>query len=289
MVEGSEEHVNIFKRLFGHKQNETVRETIEDLIEEAAENGEKDFSEHEQLILNNVLDLRERKCVNAMIPRADIIAFPKDGKVMDLAELMIEAGHSRIPIYGESLDDILGIVHVIDLVRGVLGQNQNLTVADIISQKIKFVSPEKGVLDLLKEMQQEKIHMAAVVDEYGGTEGLVTIEDLLEEIVGDIEDEYDHEEDPAIVPQKNGTILVDGMADLDEILENCGINLYEGIKEEDAVEIDTVNSLILYLIQRVPEKNEIINGFNGIKFRIVDADFSQVLKAVIIKPQLEQK
>ncbi|MCQ2741484.1 MAG: hemolysin family protein [Alphaproteobacteria bacterium] len=284
MTEGAEDNVNIFKRLFGHKQNETVRETIEDLIEEAAENGEKDFSEHEQLILNNVLDLRGRKCGNAMIPRADIIAFPKDGKVMDLAELMINEGHSRIPIYGESLDDIVGIVHVIDLVRGVLEQNQSLTIADIISQKIKFVSPEKEILDLLKEMQQEKIHMAAVVDEYGGTEGLVTIEDLLEEIVGDIEDEYDHEEDPEIIPQQNGTVLVDGMADLEEISENCGINLYEGINEYDAVEIDTINSLILHLIQRVPEKGEIINGFNGIKFKIVDADFSQVLKVVIIKP-----
>ena len=183
--ENIEEKGNIFTRLFKRKQNETVRETIEDLIEEAAENGEDDFSKHEQLLLNNVLDLKDRKCGNAMIPRADIIAFPKEGKVMDLAELMIEEGHSRIPIYGESLDDIVGIVHVIDLVKGVLQNKKDLAISDILSRKIKFVSPEKRVLDLLKEMQQEKIHMAVVVDEYGGIEGLVTIEDLLEEIVGD--------------------------------------------------------------------------------------------------------
>ena len=158
MVEetSTEESGHFFSRLFKRKQNETVRETIEDLIEEAAENGEEDFSEHEQLLLNNVLDLRDRKCGNAMIPRADIIAFPKSGKVMDLAELMIEEGHSRIPIYGESIDDIVGVVHVIDLVKAVLQSKQDLCVADILSRKIKFVSPEKRVLDLLKDMQQAR-------------------------------------------------------------------------------------------------------------------------------------
>ncbi len=149
----TEEQSGLFSRWFKSKPTETVRETIEDLIEEAVENGDNDFSEHEQLLLNNVLDLRDRKCGNAMIPRADIVAFPKDGNIMELAELMIEEGHSRIPIYGESLDDIVGIVHVIDLVKGVLQNQQGLRVVDIISDKIKFVSPEKRVLDLLKEMQ----------------------------------------------------------------------------------------------------------------------------------------
>ena len=281
--ENTGENGSIFTRLFKRKQNETVRETIEDLIEEAAENGEDDFSKHEQLLLNNVLDLKDRKCGNAMIPRADIIAFPKDGNVMDLAELMIEKGHSRIPIYGESLDDIVGIVHVIDWVKGVLQNKNDLTVSDIFSRKIKFVSPEKRVLDLLKEMQQEKIHMAVVVDEYGGIEGLVTIEDLLEEIVGDIEDEYDHEEDPVISPQQNGTILVDGMAELEEIKECCGIDLMTGLSEEELTDIDTVNSLILHLIQRVPEKGEVVSVGDGIKFRILESDFTQVQKAIILK------
>ena len=136
---GAPEGGNIFTRWFKPKQTENVRETIEDLIEEAAENGDDDFSEHEQLLLNNVLDLRDRKCSNAMIPRADIVAFPKDGNVIDLAELMVKEGHSRIPIYGESMDDILGIVHVIDVVRGVLRHQKDLKVADLISDKIKFV------------------------------------------------------------------------------------------------------------------------------------------------------
>ena len=283
--EANNEETGLFSRWFKPKQQETVRETIEDLIEEAAENGDNDFSEHEQLLLNNVLDLRDRKCGNAMIPRADIVAFPKDGNVMDLAEMMIAEGHSRIPIYGESLDDIVGIVHVLDLVKGVLQNQKGLTVADIISDKIKFVSQEKRVLDLLKEMQSEKIHIAAVVDEYGGIEGLVTIEDLLEEIVGDIEDEYDHEEDPVICNQQNGTILAEGRAELEEIKESCGLDLYAGLSDEEAEEVETLNSLIVHFIQRVPEKGEVVDGANGVKFRILDANPCQVNKAVIIRPQ----
>ncbi|MBQ9235909.1 MAG: HlyC/CorC family transporter [Alphaproteobacteria bacterium] len=273
------------RKLFHRKNNETVRETIEDLMEEAAENGESDFSQHEQLLLNNVLDLRGRRCENAMIARADIVAFPKDGTVMDLAELMIEQGHSRIPIYGESLDDIVGIVHVIDLVKGVLQNRNDVKITDIISDKIKFVSPEKGVMDLLKEMQQDKIHMAMVVDEYGGIDGLITIEDLLEEIVGDIEDEYDHEDEPVICNQNNGNVLADGKAELDEIKNICGVDLYDGLDEECAEDVDTLNSLIFHLIQRVPTRGEVINGVGGVKFRILEADPTQIKKAMIIRPK----
>ena len=234
-------------------------------------------------MLNNLLDLRDRKCGNIMIPRAEIVAFPKDGNVIDLAELMIERGHSRIPIYGDSMDDIVGIVHVIDLVRGVLNNQKDLKAADILSDKIKFVSAEKGVSDLLKEMQQEKIHIAVVVDDYGGVDGLVTIEDLLEEIVGDIEDEYDQEENPVICNQTNGNILVDGKAELEEINEACGLDLYKGLDEEVVDEVDTVNALILHFIQRVPEQSEVVEGLNGIKFRILEADYCQVKKALIIR------
>lgn len=284
MAEEDNQSCGIFKRLFHRRQQENVRETIEDLIEEAAENGESDFSRHEQLLLNNVLDLRDRHIENAMIPRAEIIAFPKSGNIFDLAELMIEQGHSRIPIYGDSLDDVVGIVHVIDLVKGVLQKQKDLKVTDVISDKVKFVSPEKRVMDLLREMQQDKIHMAMVVDEYGGIDGLVTIEDLLEEIVGDIEDEYDHEDDPVICRQNNGNVLAEGKAELDEIKNVCGLDLYKGLKEEEIDDIDTLNSLIFHLIQRVPTKGEVINGMDGIKFRILEADPTQIKKAMIIRP-----
>jgi len=286
MSEDDKSLLHVFKNMFHRKSQENVRETIEDLMEEAAENGENDFSEHEQLLLNNVLDLRDRKCENAMIPRADIIAFQKDGKVMDLAKLMLTEGHSRIPIYGDSLDDVVGIVHVIDLVKTILENQTDAKVVDIVSDKLKFVAPEKRVLDLLKEMQQDKIHMAMVVDEYGGIDGLVTIEDLLEEIVGDIEDEYDHEDNPVICMQNNGNIVAEGRAELDEIKQSCNLDLYAGLTEENEIDIDTVNSLIFHLIQRVPAKGEVINGVGGVKFRILEADPTQIKKVMIIRPSI---
>lgn len=281
----SQESGNFFTRLFKRERSsENVRETIEDLIEEAAENGDEDFNEHEQLLLNNVLDLRDRKCSNVMIPRAEILAFPRDGNVMDLAELMIAEGHSRIPIYGESTDDIVGIVHVLDLLKGILEHQDTLKISDILSDKIKFVSQEKRVSDLLKEMQQEKIHMAIVVDDYGGIDGLVTIEDLLEEIVGDIEDEYDHDEDPVICRQQNGTVVADGKAELEEIQESCGVDLTEGLDETAVDGVDTLNALIIHLIQRVPAAGEFVNGLNGVRFKILEADSCQVKKVMIVLP-----
>ena len=142
------------------------------------------------------------------------LAFQKDGNVGDLAELMITKGHSRIPIYDDSLDDVIGIVHVIDLVKCLLGNQKETKVSEIVTNNVKFVSPSMRVLDLLRQMQLQKVHMAMVVDEYGGIDGLVTIEDLLEEIVGDIEDEYDFDENHVISKQENGDIIADAKASL---------------------------------------------------------------------------
>lgn len=160
-----------------------------------------------------------------MIPRANIIAFHKDGTVRELAELMVTRGHSRIPIYGDSLDDILGIIHIIDLAKCLLKGEGDVKVEDVVNREVKFVSPSMRVLDLLRDMQANKIHMAMVIDEYGGIDGLVTIEDLLEEIVGDIEDEYDFEEQHVIMLQDEGLIIADARAELEEIKEAAHLDL----------------------------------------------------------------
>ena len=269
------------KQLFRRKSGETVRETIEDLIEES--NGDENFSEHEQLLLSNILDLKDTKCGHAMVPRADIIAFHKDGTVGELAELMLSKGHSRIPVYGDSLDDILGVIHVIDLLKPLAEGKPDTKVYTLLQREVKFVSPSMRVLDLLRDMQLNKIHMAVVVDEYGGVDGLVTIEDLLEEIVGDIEDEYDMEEDPVIVLQEEGLILADARAELDEIKEVTGLDLYEGL-EEDELEVDTLGGLVFHLAQRIPNRGEIIEGRNGINFRILDVDPRRIKKVMISLP-----
>ena len=221
-----------------------------------------------------------------MVPRADIVGFPKDGSLVDLAELMITRGHSRIPIYGESLDDIIGIVHVIDLVKCLLKGKTDTKVSDIVTSNVKFVSPSMRVLDLLRDMQLNKVHMAMVIDEYGGIDGLVTIEDLLEEIVGDIEDEYDLEEDPLISCEENGTIIADAKAELSEIKEIANLDLTPQDAEEN-LEIDTLGGLVFHLAQRIPNRGEIIEGPAGIKFRILEVDPRRI-KKIMICPSVEE-
>ncbi len=275
----------IFKSLFTRKSNETVRETIEELLEENRTDGEEDFSEHEQQLLSNVLYLKDKKCCHVMVPRAEIIAFPQSGTVSELAKLMVEKGHSRIPIYGDSLDDIVGILHIIDLAIGLIKNEDDQPVSELINsinKSVKFVSPSMGVLDLLREMQADKVHMAIVIDEYGGVDGLVTIEDLLEEIVGNIEDEYDFEEQHVISPQE-GVIVADARAELDEIKTTTGIDLEKYITDKDAV-INTLGGLVFHLAQRIPNKGEVIDGANGIKFRILDVDPRRIKKIMIILP-----
>ena len=273
----------IFKSLFTRKSNETVRETIEELLEENRTDGEEDFSEHEQQLLSNVLYLKDKKCCHVMVPRAEIIAFHQNGSVSDLAKLMVEKGHSRIPIYGDSLDDIVGILHIIDLAIGLIKNEDDQPVSELISsinKSVKFVSPSMGVLDLLREMQADKVHMAIVIDEYGGVDGLVTIEDLLEEIVGNIEDEYDFEEQHVISPQE-GVIVADARAELDEIESATGIDFSDYIADKETV-INTLGGLVFHLAQRIPNKGEVIDGANGIKFRILDVDPRRIKKIMII-------
>lgn len=276
-----------FKNMFGHKPQETVRETIEDLIEEANSNGKDQFSEHEQLLLNNILYLKDKKCCHAMIPRANIVAFHKDGTVSELADLMVTRGHSRIPIYGESLDDILGIIHIIDLSKSLLKGEKNVKVGDIVSREVKFVSPSMRVLDLLRDMQANKVHMAMVVDEYGGIDGLVTIEDLLEEIVGDIEDEYDFEEQHVIMLQEEGLVIADARAELEEIKEATGLDLCSDI-DCNELEIDTLGGYVFHLAQRIPNRGEVIEGMNGTKFRILEVDPRRIKKVMIVMPKAQK-
>lgn len=274
------------KNLFSRKQPETVRETIEDLIEEATVNGEEQFSQHEQLLLNNILCLRDKKCGNAMIPRSEIFGFQKDGTVVELAELMVNKGHSRIPVYGESLDDIIGVVHVIDLVKCLLKGEKDTKVSEVVTPNVKIVSQSKPVIDLLHEMQVNKVHMAIVVDEYGGVDGLVTIEDLLEEIVGNIQDEYDFEEDPVITFQDDGFIVADAKAEISEIKEIAGLDLYQVIPEMEN-DINTLGGLVFCLAQRIPSRGEIITCSGGPCFRILDVDPLRIKKVMIIPNQTD--
>lgn len=273
---------NCLCRHFSHKEN--VRETLEDLIEEAADNNDVcgNLSSQEQLLLNNVLYLKDKRCGQIMVPRAEIVAFQKDGTVQDLGLLMTEKGHSRVPIYDQSLDDIIGMVHIIDVAKALMKGQPKAKAAMLASNKLKFVSPSMHVLDLLNFMQKNKVHMALVVDEYGGVDGLVTIEDLLEEIVGDIEDEYDVETEPEIKQQGKNVIMADGSAELDDIKEKTGLDLWKNIEDYED-EVDTLGGLICAMIERVPQRGEVIEAQDNISFRVLDVDSRCVKKVMIVK------
>ncbi len=274
----------MIKKLFKFKKSDNqVREAIEDLIEEA---GDKEhFSEQEQEILSNVLYLKDKKCFNVMTPRADMLCFQKDGSVFDLASLMVQEGRSRVPVYGESVDEILGIVHIIDLAKLLLQNDDNMKVADILETEVKMVGPNVGVLDLLRDLQNSKVHMAMVVNEYGGTEGLVTIEDLLEEIVGDIEDEYDEEERHLITLQGKNMVMADTGATLKEVKEAIGVDLEARIADKD-LEIHTLGGYVFQLAGRIPDIGEIIEN-GDINFKIMDTDPRRIKKVMIIFPEKE--
>jgi CBS domain containing-hemolysin-like protein len=266
-------------------KKETVRETLEDLIEEAgSDEAESNLSTQEQELLNNILYLKDKRCGQIMVPRADIVAFQKDGTAEELCQLMSDKGHSRIPIYGESLDDIVGMVHIIDVARALMKGNRRIKAGSLDMHLVKFVSPSMHVLDLLNDMQKNKMHIALVVDEYGGIDGLVTIEDLLEEIVGDIEDEYDVGDEPEILMQGQRVIIAAGHAELADIEEKTGLQLLQNL-EDNENEIDTLGGLICAMVERVPQRGEVIAGKDGISFRILDVDSRRIKRVMIVLPQ----
>jgi magnesium and cobalt transporter len=203
-----------------------------------------------------------------MVPRADIVAVDVRTELDELVRTLSEAGHSRVPVYRDTLDDVLGLVHIKDLVPYVGGKGD----FDLGStlRKALFVAPSMPVLDLLLEMRQSRVHMALVVDEFGGIDGLITIEDLVEEIVGEIEDEYDVHEGPKLVLNRDGSLIADSRATVEEFEELVGPVLSEEEREND---IDTLGGLVFSLAGRVPTRGELVlHPPSGISFEVMEAD-----------------
>jgi CBS domain containing-hemolysin-like protein len=268
----------------------SVREDIEDALEEAA----GDVTPHERALLKNVLALHDLRVADAMIPRADIIAVPKDASLREVLSVFRSAGHSRLPVYGETLDDPVGMVHIRDFVdylalcaeKSKDERGGDLSVAAIdfraelgaanILKPVLFVPRSMPALDLLVRMQATRTHMALVIDEYGGTDGLVSIEDIVEMIVGDIEDEHDVNEQPAIEPTGEGAFLVDAKADLDAVAERIGVDFR---LEDTPEEVTTLGGLVTWLAGRVPMRGEIVPApVAGFEFEVVDADPRRIAK-----------
>ena len=245
----------------------TLRETVEGLIGQHNGDEEEPIDPTERTMFLNLLNFGDLRVDDVMVPRADIVSLDQSVEVAEMARIMREAGHSRVPVFRGTLDDIVGMVHVRDLLR-YWGSEEPFSLGEI-TRRLLFVPPSMKVRDLLLQMRAARIHMAVVVDEFGGTDGLVTIEDLVEEIVGEIHDEHDVEELPALIDQPDGAIEADARVAIEELEERIGCSLVPEDREEH---IDTLAGLVFSLVGRVPTRGELIDHPAGLQFEVLDAE-----------------
>ena len=255
------------RSFFGLRSGESdLRVTIEELISDQT-SVPSEFDARERELLRNIFKLREISTYDVMVPRADIVAIAHDTPLPDLVKKMARESHSRLPVFRETLDDIAGFVHIKDVLQ-FWGTDSPFKL-DEICRRVLFVAPSMRVLDLLLEMRKTHIHMALVVDEYGGIDGLITIEDLVEQIVGEIEDEHDVQASPDIVAEPAGSYLADARLPLDEFEATLGAVLTSAEREAD---LNTLGGLVISCAGRVPARGEVISHPSGLEFEVLDAD-----------------
>ncbi len=260
------------RTLLLHRSEHSVRDSIAELVQEAADAPQMpgvlpELDRQERALIANVLRLRGTTADDVMVPRADIVAIPVDVTLDQALDLIRREGHSRMPVFREQLDEIVGMVHIKD-VFAYVGRPEAFELEAIVRTPL-LVAPQVPVLDLLLQMRQARIHLALVVDEYGGIDGLVTIEDLVETITGDIADEHDEVDAPQIVERPDGTLDIDARLPIEAFEARFGSVLTD---EERAADIDTVGGLIFTLAGRVPPKGEVVTHHSGMEFRVLDAD-----------------
>ncbi len=256
---------NWFRALRRTRNGESVRDTLEELIEEREE-AEIPIDDHERLLLGNILHLRDVSADDVMVPRADIVAIEARTPFKDVVDMLSREGHSRLPVYRRTLDDVIGMIHIKDVLQA-LNEGSQPSLPRLV-RKVLFVSPSVRVTDLLLEMRRKRTHMALVIDEYGGIDGLVTIEDLVEQIVGEIEDEHDLDGEPDMVVKPDGSIEADARTPIEDFEAEFGTVL----DEEEREEVDTLGGLVFFIAGRVPSRGELITHPAGLEFEVVDAD-----------------
>jgi len=264
--------------LFGGEKEPSLREQIEDVIDEAEEEGDDrrgssivgDLSPIERKMLRNLLHFGEQTVDDVAVPRGEIIAISESASFDEVVAIFVDAGHSRLPVYRETLDEVVGMIHVKDVFAVLATKKAPPPLIDLIRQPL-YVPQSMDVLDLLADMRAQRTHLAIVIDEYSGTEGLVTIEDLVEEIVGEIEDEHDDEPTALFTPGENGCWEADARAELDDIGEVIDPRL--GDVEED---VDTLGGLAAVLAGHVPEVGEILHHPSGWRIEVTEADERRV-------------
>ena len=256
-------------------------------------------------MLKNVLALRGRRVEDVMVPRADIIAVQQDIPLGELIKVFEKAAHSRLAVYNDTLDDPVGMVHIRDLIaymaaRAAVRPEVNakrkkpfpagldLKLVDLgvalsatrIIREILFVPPSMPVIDLFAKMQAIRIHLSLVIDEYGGTEGLVSIEDIVEQVVGEIEDEHDEQAPPSLIRQRDGSFLADARTSIEDVVATLGAEFDVG---DAAEEVDTLGGYLVTKVGRVPVRGELVPGPDDFEIEVVDADPRRVKKVRIYR------
>ena len=232
---------------------------------------------NEKNLIKNILNLNEKSVEDIMVPRAEIISIEKKKTIKEILSVIKNESHSRMPVYDQNLDNVLGFLHIKDVIKNF--SNKNFIINDIL-REVLYVAPKSPILELLKRMRSSRIHMGLVVDEFGGVDGLVTIEDLVEEIVGEIEDEHDAEDDEVKIKRVNDrTIIVDASYKIIELEDLFQLKIKEAKEEE----IDTVGGLVSYVANKVPNVNEVFVFNNQLKFKILEADERKVITLEIKK------
>jgi hemolysin (HlyC) family protein len=289
------------KGLFSPERDPSFRESLEGAI--ASQNPVDGLRAEARSMMLNLIKFADLRVDDVMVPRADIVAIEASQSIRELLERFIDANHSRMPVYRESLDDLSGMIHIKDLVRWLAERGNktrrkkttketainalSLNATDLatevsaagIAREVLFVPPSMPAADLLIKMQSTHIHMAIVVDEYGGTDGLVSIEDLVEQIVGDISDEHDLDEE-LIIDNGDGTFTANARAGLEELETLLNVDF---LPEERDEETDTLGGLIFSMFGRVPVRGELLRHASGVEFEVLDADPRRV-KRVKIRP-----
>lgn len=261
---------------FKPKPDATLRETIEEYIDnEQSEDQGSPFSDHEKTLLANVLELHNKDAVDIMVPRADIIGINLDMTHEELFGLLSEKQYSRFPVYKETLDNVVGAIHIKDILA-CIAKNEPVVIADLV-RDVPVISPSMDILDLLLQMRITRKHMVLVVDEFGGIDGLITLGDLLESVVGEIDDEHHLEYHAEMSTQADGTILADARVNLDDFEDAFG----ELLTEEERQENDTLGGLVFFMAGRVPVRGEVIKHNTGMVFEIIEADPRRVNRICI--------
>lgn len=267
--------------IFGEDSEPTLRGQIEEAIEEAEDSRPVagDLSPSERLMLRNLLDFGDQTAGDIAVTRGDILAVPSDISFDDLILAFVDAGHSRLPVFGESLDEVVGMVHVKDVFMAKVDPAKDRSIAALMREPL-FVPESMGVIELLARMRSQRVHLAIIVDEFGGTEGLVTIEDVVEEIVGEIEDEHDEAEAGMLTMLDDGLWEADARLELDELASAVDPRLWS---KDD--EVDTLGGLIFLLAGHIPAKGECVTHPSGWRLEAVDSEPRRIVRVRLHAPE----